>query len=140
LTDYLTEDIDISRVIVDSGIPKLKLLPSGSSSNKPSELIASKKMRDLIEELKSRYKDRYIIIDSTPVGATDEPDILARLVDGVIMVVRAGKTPREVIERALSALNAENLIGIVFNGIESAIKRLSYGRYYGYYPYENKRT
>ncbi|MDY6854853.1 MAG: polysaccharide biosynthesis tyrosine autokinase [Thermodesulfobacteriota bacterium] len=140
LTDYLTENIDIAKVIVNSGIPKLKLLLSGSFSNKPSELIASKKMKDLIQELKSRYDDRYIIIDSTPVTATDEPDILAEQVDGIIMVVRAGKTSREVIERALSALNAENILGVVFNRVEFATKRLSYGSYYGYYPYGNKRT
>ena len=140
LTDYLTENIDLSKVIVDSGIPKLKLLPAGSFSNKPSELIASKKMKALIQELKSRYDDRYIIIDSTPISATDEPDILAGQVDGIIMVVRAGKTSREIIERALGALNAENILGIVFNGVDFAIKRLSYGSYYGYYPYGNKRN
>ena len=129
LTDYLTGNIDLSQILFDTGIPKLKLLPSGSPSDRSSELIASNKMRNLIQELKSRYEDRYIIIDSTPIIGTDEPDILTKQVDGVILVVKAGKTPKEIIESTLSALNVDNVLGIVFNGLEYAVKRVNYGYY-----------
>ena len=51
-------------------------------------------MEDLIEEMKSRYRDRYVIFDSTPVLATSEAEVLSKMVDGVIFVIGAGKTPQ----------------------------------------------
>ena len=134
LTDYLTRDIDLSQVLEETGVPKLKILSSGSPSDKPSELIASKKMRNLVQELKSRYEDRYIIIDSSPLAVTNEPDILADQVDGIIFVVRAGKTPKEVIRKTLDVLSNRNILGIVFNDFEFSLKRVNYD-YYGYYRY-----
>jgi len=52
-------------------------------------------MEALVNELKSRYNDRYIILDATPLLATTEPEVLARLVDGILIVVRAGVTPEK---------------------------------------------
>ena len=134
LSDYLAGDIDLSQILLETRIPKLKLLPAGSHSDRPSELIASRKMRDLVQELKSRYEDRYIILDSSPISVTDEPDILAEQVDGTIIVVRAGKTPKEVVQKTLDALSGRNILGIVFNDLEFALKRVNYD-YYGYYRY-----
>ena len=131
LADYLTGDTDLSKILIETGIPKLKLLPAGSFSERPSELIASNKMKSLVNELKTRYEDRYIIIDSSPVMVTDEPDILADQVDGIILVIRAGSTPREAIEKTLDSLSGKNIIGVVFNANEITLKRA----YYGYYQY-----
>jgi len=137
LTDYMMGDIDLPGIIRDTCVSKLKILSSGSPSYKPSEVISSRKMKDLIQELKSRYDDRYIIIDSSPVAASDEPDILAKQVDGIILVVRAGKTPREVIEATLKSLEGRNILGIVFNDLEFSLKRVKYS-YYGYYGHVYK--
>jgi Mrp family chromosome partitioning ATPase len=61
---------------------------------------------------------------------TDEPDILANQVDGVIIVVKFGKTPKEVIKRTLGSLSGVNILGIVFNGVEFPTKRHQYYYFY----------
>ncbi len=98
LSDYLLEKGELPDLLVKTQVDKLSLLCGGSSQENPVELIGSKKMESLVEELKSRYHDRYIILDSSPVLATTEPNVLDEMVDGIILVVRAGETPRECVE------------------------------------------
>jgi Mrp family chromosome partitioning ATPase len=80
-------------------------------------------MRNLIKELKSRYTDRYIIIDSPPFMSTSEPDVLAEQVDGVVLVVRAGMTPRELVEDVLAQLNHDKVLGVVMNDVKTGISK-----------------
>ena len=68
LSDYLTGDLDVSDILVKTAIGKLVVLPAGRSVENPGELIASKKMMLLIKELKQRYMDRYVIIDTPPTS------------------------------------------------------------------------
>lgn len=138
LSDYLTHDIQISDLLIKTSIPRLTLLPAGPVSDEPTELLSSNKMQNLIEEVRSRYKDRYIVIDSSPIMFTSEPDILCRQVDGVIFMVRAGNTPREIIQRSLRSLDKEKILGIVFNDVELRIAGYRYG-YYNYYSYGKKK-
>lgn len=141
LSDYLTDNIELSDLLIKTAIPKLTFLPAGPVSDKASELFFSDKMRNLIEEARSRYEDRYIIIDSTPAMGTSEPDILSRQVDGVIFVIKAGKTPREVIKRSLLSLDKEKILGVVFNDVDFRTTGYHYGyyRYYSYYGKEKKK-
>jgi len=66
LSDYLTGDGNISELIMKTEVEKLTILPGGKAQDNPTELIGSKKMEALVHELKSRYRDRFVIIDSTP--------------------------------------------------------------------------
>ena len=95
-------------------------------------------MEALIKELKSRYSDRYIIFDSTPLLATSEPEILSKLVDGILIVVRAGETPRETVKQAISSLEKEKILGVVLNDLQFKSSGLT-NRYFGsddpYYGY-----
>ncbi|MDY6971065.1 MAG: polysaccharide biosynthesis tyrosine autokinase [Thermodesulfobacteriota bacterium] len=136
LSEYLSGDLDLSRFIAKTSVPKLSVLTAGALTTKPAELFSSNKMKELIREVRQRYDDRYIIIDSTPVISTSEPDILARQVDGILFVVRAGKTPREVIKRSLMCFEKEKIMGLVFN--EFDIRATGY--HYGYYNYYGKDT
>jgi receptor protein-tyrosine kinase/non-specific protein-tyrosine kinase len=136
LSEYLNENIDLSQLLVKTPVPKLSILPAGKPTNKAAELFASQKMRNLVREIKSRYDDRYIIIDSTPVMSTTESDILSQQADKIVFVVKAGKTPREVVKRSLFHLekNKDKIIGIVFNNADIEASRYSYS-YYQYYDY-----
>ena len=118
LSNYLTSDIDLSSVLVKTDLSRLTILPMGLAPAKPSELLASERMTHLIEDLQSRYQDRYIIFDTTSLMSTSEADILASQVDGIIIVVRYGETDREVIKQALKNIDREKIIGIVFNGAD----------------------
>ena len=102
-------------------------------------------MEDLVHELKSRYNDRYIIFDSTPLLGTSEPEVLSKLVDGIIIVVKAGVTPREMVEQAISSLEMEKILGFVLNHLEFRSPGL-HSRYFGsrgyyyHYGYEKKKS
>lgn len=138
LSDYLLGKEDLGSLITRSRLERLSLIPGGEVSVSPAELVGSKKMEALVEELKNRYDDRYIVFDTTPILATSEPEILSELVDGIILVVRAGATPRETIQEALRHIGKEKVLGIVLNQIEFKSSGL-FQKYFGadgyYYSY-----
>ncbi len=118
LSNYLTSEMDLSSVLVKTDLSRLTILPMGIAPAKPSELLASERMKHLIEDLQSRYQDRYIIFDTTSLMSTTEADILANQVDGIIIVVRYGETDREVVKQALKNIDRDKILGIVFNGAD----------------------
>ena len=138
LSDYLKEDANLSDLLIRTEIEKLTLLPGGEIQENPTELMGSKKMEAMVHEMRSRYKDRYIIFDATPLLATSEPEVLAKLVDGILVVVRAGVTPRETVKQAIASLEKEKIIGFVLNDVQFKSSGLS-SRYFGsdgyYYKY-----
>jgi exopolysaccharide/PEP-CTERM locus tyrosine autokinase len=130
LSDYLVGRGQLSELLVKTEMEKLTLLTGGSAQAKPAELIGSRRMEALVKELKSRYNDRYIILDATPLLATTEPEVLARLVDGIVIVVRAGVTPRETVKQAIASLDPKKILGFVLNDVEFRSSGLS-SRYFG---------
>lgn len=138
LHEYLVGNAKLEDLIIKSRINKLFLLPAGKTPRNPTELLSSNMMVTFLEEVKSRYPDRFIIIDSPPSSVTAESKFLAQHVDGIIYVVMANKTPRKDIEKAIDNLGKDRILGIVFNGYEQV--RKSYYRYYHrYYKGNNKR-
>ena len=131
LHDYLVGNVRLEEVLIKSRINKLSILPAGKPARNPAELLSSNMMARLLEEVKGRYQDRFIIIDSPPSSVTAETKFLAQQVDGIIYVVMANKTPRKNIEKAIDNLGRDKVLGIVFNGYEQV--RKSYNRYYDRY-------
>lgn len=115
LSTYLTSDVSITHIIQDLPIPNLSLISSGPVPFNPSELISSKKMNDLLETLAEHYD--FIVIDSPPIMNVADPVILSTLVDGVLLVVRDSKTPREIASYARYELTnvGANILGVVLN-------------------------
>ncbi len=138
LSEYLMGKGDVSEYLQKTEVDKLSILPSGSIQENPTELIGSQRMENLIQELKNRYADRYIILDSTPLLATSEPEVLSKFVDGILLVVRAGVTPRETVQQAMSSLDERKILGFVLNDLEFKSSGLI-SRYFGsggdYYKY-----
>ena len=142
LSDYLAAGASIPGLLTKTSVEKLTILSSGSFQANPVELIGSKRMESLVHEMRERYSDRYIIFDSSPLLATTEPSVLTRIVDGIILVIRAGVTPRETIQQALATVDREKVLGIVLNELEFESGALS-SRYFGsseyYYRYKDKQ-
>ena len=88
-------------------------------------------MKGFLEEVRDRYDDRLIIIDAAPVQATAEASVLSNYVEGVILVVRSQKAPREMVLRTVEALGRNKILGVIFNGYAKSMKQ--YGKYYGNY-------
>ena len=130
LSDYLIGEAEIQDLLIKTPIDKLSILSGGSIQTNPVELIGSKKMKTLVQDLKSRYDDRYIIIDSSPILATTEPGVLNEMIDGIILVIKSGETPRETIQQALKLLNKNKILGIVLNNMQFKTKALL-KRYFG---------
>ena len=131
LSNYLNEDIDLYQAMNKTEVEKLTIIPSGSTPNNPSELLSSNKMFDLIQEIKERYTDRYVIFDSTPIYQTSDPTTLAKHIDGIILVVKSGETNREIIAKMVEYLGKDKIMGIVFNMTQEPIRSYYYN--YNYY-------
>ena len=139
LSDYLEGNgASYSEFIINTKLEKLNIISAGKITENPTELIGSKKMEDLVHDLKLQQNNRYVILDSTPILATTEPEVMCKLVDGIIFVVRAGVTPRETIQQAIHALDTDKIIGVVLNDLVFKSSGLS-SRYFGsdgyYYKY-----
>ena len=130
LTDYLDSDLQINlkSLVQDTFIPGLRILPSGKPSHLASELLAKERMKKVIEEARVQFPGHQLIIDSPPVLSTPDPLVIARHVDGVLVVIRAGKTPRDYLTRALQLLNSSRVLGVVLNGADLGIA----SKYYYY--------
>lgn len=138
LSDYLTKDIDIADILVKTGIGNLVVIPAGDTVKNPVELLSSAKMQELIKELKHRYIDRYVIIDTPPIAPFAEAIAISSYVDGVLFVIKEGYAQKKVIDNAMSIMNGLNVLGVVFNGVN--VENLD-GHYssYNYYKYRSRR-
>ncbi len=140
LAEYLAEDRTLSDVLLKTDIKKLTVLPGGKPPHNPAELLSSKKMSQLLEEVKKRYSDRYIIIDSPPPQLTAETGAIARQVDAIIIVVKYGSTPREIVEELVETLGKEKIIGCVMNWFDMRSSTYyGYGKYGKYSKYYRKK-
>jgi polysaccharide biosynthesis transport protein len=137
VTNVLVGEATLKDAIHNSGIPNLDYLLSGSIPPNPAELLTSQKLKDLLDEVSHKY-DR-VIIDSSPIAPVTDAVVLAQIVDGAILVVRAGKTHRKAVRLAIEQLKnvKANIFGVILNGID--IEKSTYGNYqyykYGYATY-----
>lgn len=115
LSEYLTQQRPLSRVLVKTFVDKLTLLPGGTIPENPSELLSSEQMRRLLHEVKLRYNDRYIIVDTPPPNMTSETNAIARQMDGIILVLREGKTRKKDVQDIIDIYGREKIIGVVKN-------------------------
>jgi receptor protein-tyrosine kinase len=131
LIDLLSsKQTNVSDVIIHTQIPRLKLIAAGQRSEKSTELLASKEMERLLDELSNRYSDRIIIFDSSPILATSEAAVLNQHMGQILLVVEAGETPVDAIKDSLSRLDQEKAIGLVLNKSREDKGSNYYGTYY----------
>jgi protein-tyrosine kinase len=131
LTDYLSSSGkgNLISYVKDTFIDGLHIIPGGKPTTLSSELLASQKMTILMKEIRLGLPEYQIILDAPPVLSTPDPLVLGRHVDGIIIVVRAGKTPRDSLVKAAQSLNSAKILGVVLNGLDL---RPSAKYYYSY--------
>ena len=139
LTDCVLDGLDVGEVLVKTGIGKLTILPAGRPVPNPVELFSSNRTQQLLAEIKNRYNDRFVIVDTTPILPFAEPQFIANAVAGVLFVVREGYSPLDKVNRALALLKNHNLLGIVCNGMSQVAALGNYYGYYGHYGYGQSR-
>ncbi|MEW6331361.1 MAG: CpsD/CapB family tyrosine-protein kinase [Pseudomonadota bacterium] len=116
LTDFMENpDIDVGDVIHPVGIERLRVIPSGGRREIPAEYFTSLKMKRLLESIKQRYRERYVLIDAPPMTESADTQILADLCDYVVLVVPYGRVTHAQIDGCIKAIGEKKLIGTVFN-------------------------
>lgn len=116
ITDYLhNNQLNIKDVVYATGVPRLRVVPIGEHSEGAAEYFSSDKMQHFIDEIRSRYPDRYIFIDAPPVVDSSEARILTEVSDMVLLVVPHGRTTHDQIEMAIQVVDKEKLVGMVYN-------------------------
>jgi protein-tyrosine kinase len=126
LSEHLSRGIPISSLLHKTIVDKLSILPGGRPPFNPSELVSSQQMFKLLQEVKYRYSDRFIVIDSPPPKLTAETSALSRQVDGILLVIEYGRTSREMVSDLINIVGKEKIIGIVFNKLD-----MRFANYYG---------
>jgi len=132
LSECLMGQADIGEVLVPTGIGKLSIITAGAEVTNPAELFSSNRMKTLLEEIKYRYRDRYIIFDTPPLLPFAETRSLAHLVDGVLFVVKEQLASQTNVKDAIEALKGCKLLGVVYN---DTIIAQNVERYYSYRHY-----
>jgi len=130
LTDVLRGRKSLADTIRPTSIDGLSLLPAGSEVQDPVELLSMPAMTDTLKKLVAHYD--FVLLDGPPVLAVTDSTVIGALVNGVVVVIRAFRTKRRAVERALSLLDKSPVIGFVLNGMEH-----THGEYY--YKYYKKR-
>jgi exopolysaccharide/PEP-CTERM locus tyrosine autokinase len=132
LTDALEADGEgLSDMIVNTNVPALRVLPSGEINPRSTELMASRHMKNLTEEVAARYPDRVVLFDSPPLLMDSQAATLAGQMGQVLMVVEAGHTPERMVRESLNLLDpASARISFLLNKGPSGYGA---GYYYGKY-------
>src|SRR5262245_50166340 len=117
LSNYLSGECDLG-ALIQIAMPNLYVLPVGPLPPNPAELLGSAKMKQVVETLSANFD--YIVIDSPPVSSFADSLILSALVEGVIIVVKSGMTPREMAQRTKAHLQSvgAKILGVVMNQIK----------------------
>lgn len=133
LSNFLSGNADLASIVKKTEVPNLFYIPSGPIPPNPSELLGSNRFKNMMGALEKKFD--HVLLDSPPVIGFADSIILSTTVDGVVLVVLGGKTPRETLQRAKEALYQVNakILGVVINRVD--IQRGHYGYYYYRYHY-----
>ena len=111
---------------------RLFVLPAGRPNPDPLSGLTSERMRRLVAQARSAFD--WVVIDTPPVSLLPDANLLASCVDGVLLVVRAGKAPFQLVKRAVETLGHDQILGVVMNAVDYRHDRNA-GGYYEYYGY-----
>jgi protein-tyrosine kinase len=137
LLDALVDpNLDVRSLILPTDIPGLALLPAGTPADNATELLASTRMREIVEQLHTMDPSRLVVMDTLPILLTSESRVLTQLVGQIVLVVKAGVTPQHAVTDALAAIGEDKDVSLVLNQAELTGPM---GYYYGYrYGYKQK--
>ncbi|MDD8020664.1 MAG: polysaccharide biosynthesis tyrosine autokinase [Acidobacteriota bacterium] len=133
LTSYLALDLPLEKLIKPTIVPSLYLINSGPIPPNPAELLGSDKMSKLLASLKDQFD--FVLIDTPPVLAVTDAQVLGKLVDGLVLIVQAEKTPREALVQTRELIDLLKLrtFGVVINALNLDSHSYYYRHYYRHY-------
>ena len=140
LADLLTGQIDLDEAIRSTPAENLFLISAGAVPPNPAELLGSKRMHELLQQLRTRFE--FILIDSSPVMAVSDAVFLSTMVDGTLLVV-SGRTPKPLVRKTRTRLTMPHtkLLGVLLNRVDVRAREYGshysrYSHYYEHYPHD----
>lgn len=112
---------DLSAIIQKTELDNLSIIPAGRAAANPARLVRSSRLTEVISTLK--LSNDFIVLDMAPVLPVADTKTMAKYLDGVVMVVRAGVTPREIVGRAIDTVGTDKVLGVVLNGVETSMPK-----------------
>lgn len=131
LVSVLAENAVPTDALQQTSIPNVSVVTSGPSSPNPSALLASEAMNRFLEFLRMNFD--FVVLDTPPVSPVADAFLIGNIVDGVVLTVRGGRTPREHVVRTRDKLlrSKVSILGVLINNLEE--ESVGYGKYYSYY-------
>jgi capsular exopolysaccharide synthesis family protein len=132
LTNYLFDEVQLSDILRETPVPNLYLISAGNSPPNPAELVASRKMKDFIQEVSNQFD--IVLVDSPPIMACVDSRVIAESTDGMILLAQMESTSLREFAHAVNLcrkLNVE-ICGVILNLVEF---RYGYSYYYAYRYY-----
>jgi protein-tyrosine kinase len=132
LLDALADDsIDAESLVVGTNLRGLSILPAGRAAEASAEMLSSNRMRQIVTGLCARVPRRILLLDSPPLLITNEGRALVKIAGQVVLVVRAGYTPRHAVQDAVELFDTQQAGGIILNQVQVGLS----AAYYGYGTY-----
>jgi capsular exopolysaccharide synthesis family protein len=131
LNEGLTSPVE-QMMPVRAVTPRLMVLPAGAATADPIAGLTSDRMRRLIDEARGAFD--WVIVDTPPVGALADASLLSSIADGAVLVINAGSTPCDLVQRAIDALGRDRILGIVLNRSQVPPASDYYSHYYAAAP------
>jgi protein-tyrosine kinase len=132
LLDALSdESMDAESLVVGTNLRGLSILPAGRAAEASAEMLSSNRMRQIVTSLCARAPRRILLLDSPPLLITNEGRALVKIAGQVVLVVRAGHTPRHAVQDAAELFDAQQAGGIILNQVQMGLS----AAYYGYGTY-----
>lgn len=123
----------IDRAIIRTDVAGLSLLPAGSQDDHATELLASRRMAQVVDSLSASMPNRVVIFDSPPLLVTSESRVLAGRMGQIALVICAGKTPQHAVVSAIDSLDQDKPVNLILNQAGTSFGDAGYGNYgYGY--------
>ncbi|MEA2031090.1 MAG: CpsD/CapB family tyrosine-protein kinase [candidate division Zixibacteria bacterium] len=132
LTEILSGNLNAAEAVKHTDIEQLHIITAGKHNQQPSDFFDAEAIGRLISEMKFYYD--MVLVDCAPVLPVSDPMLLASKLDSIILVIKAGKTQKEVVERAINILgsNSNSILGVVLNNMNNSLPYYYDYKYYGY--------
>lgn len=132
VSNYLSGNATLDPLVQPTAIPGLWALPSGPIPPNPSELLASRNFLALVQEFSDPTRFDHVIFDSPPILSVADPIVIAPVLDGTVLVVEAGGTTREALQRGATKLRQGNIkvLGVVLNSVSASDRGAYYTPHY----------
>ncbi len=132
LLDILVDGLPVKEAVKKTSLEKLDLITAGRVHESPADVFDAVAIGRVVQEMKFYYD--LIVIDCAPVIPVSDPMLLSQEVDGVLFVIKAGATQRDIVQRATSILTSSTnkLLGVILNNADGSLPYFYNHDYYGY--------